>query len=34
MNIKYKPIVLYILENYTDEVMTESGFKRRSSSPM
>lgn len=32
MNIKYKPIALYILENYTDEVMTESGFKRRSNS--
>lgn len=30
MNIKYKPIALYILGNYTDEVMTESGFKRRS----
>lgn len=32
MNAKYKPIVLYILENYTDEVMTESGFKRRGNS--
>ena len=32
MNIKYKPIALYILENYTDEIMTESGFKRRSNS--
>lgn len=32
MNAKYKPIALYILENYTDEIMTESGFKRRSNS--
>lgn len=32
MNAKYKPIALYILENYTDEVMTESGFKRRGNS--
>ena len=30
MNIKYKPIALYILENYIDDIMTESGFKRRS----
>ncbi len=32
MNAKYKPIVLYILENYTDRVMQESGFKRRANS--
>lgn len=32
MNAKYKPIALYILENYTDEMMTESGFKRRNNS--
>ena len=32
MNAKYKPIALYILENYIDEIMTESGFKRRSNS--
>lgn len=32
MNAKYKPIALYILENYTDEVMTDSGFKRRGNS--
>lgn len=32
MNAKYKPIALYILENYTDEVMTENGFKRRGNS--
>lgn len=30
MNAKYKPIALYILENYIDEIMTESDFKRRS----
>lgn len=32
MNVKYKPIALYILENYTDEVMVEGGFKRRGNS--
>lgn len=32
MNAKYKPTVLYILENYTDEVMKEAGFKRRGNS--
>lgn len=32
MNAKYKPIALYILENYTDEVMIEGGFKRRGNS--
>ncbi|MCM1225338.1 MAG: hypothetical protein NC548_63915 [Lachnospiraceae bacterium] len=32
MNAKYKPIVLYILESYIDEIMAESGFKRRSNS--
>lgn len=32
MNVKYKPIALYILENYTDEVMIEGGFKRRGNS--
>lgn len=32
MNAKYKPIALYILENYTDEVMIEAGFKRRGNS--
>ena len=32
MNAKYKPIVLYILENYTDDILKESGFKRRSNS--
>lgn len=32
MNAKYKPIALYILENYTDEVMLGGGFKRRGNS--
>ncbi len=32
MNAKYKPIALYILENYTDGIMTEAGFKRRGNS--
>ncbi len=32
MNAKYKPIALYILENYTDKIMTEAGFKRRGNS--
>jgi len=32
VNVKYKPIALYILENYTDEIMTEAGFKRRGNS--
>lgn len=32
MNAKYKPIALYVLENYTDEVMIEGGFKRRGNS--
>ncbi len=32
MNVKYKPIALYILENYTDKIMTECGFKRRGNS--
>ena len=32
MNVKYKPIALYILENYTDDILKESGFKRRSNS--
>lgn len=32
MNVKYKPIVLYILENYIDEIMTGAGFKRRGNS--
>lgn len=32
MNAKYKPIALHILNNYTDEVMIESGFKRRGNS--
>lgn len=32
MNAKYKPIALYILENYTDDIMAEAGFKRRGNS--
>ena len=32
MNAKYKPIALYILENYTDDILKESAFKRRSNS--
>ncbi len=32
MKTEYKHIALYILENYIDEIMTESGFKRRGNS--
>lgn len=32
MNAKYKPIALYILEKYTDDIMMEAGFKRRCNS--